>query len=228
MKISVIIPVYREENLPGLLADLLDRPDLEDTEVLVVRGDAGQTALDGMAGLGVTCLSSPGARSAAEPWRGGGRRRCPAVPARRHTASPPCLCRHPQHAAGQPSGRRGLPPGLRALLPGLDFIAAAANLRSRLTRVPYGDQAIFVRRDIFEALGGFEGIPIMEDVDFMTRLRKAGHPVRILHTAVRTSARRQQREGIAWCTLRNLLLRLLYHLGAPPRTLASLYRRHGD
>lgn len=59
MKISVIIPVYREENLPGLLADLLDRPDLEDTEVLVVRGDAGQTALDGMAGLGVTCLSSP-------------------------------------------------------------------------------------------------------------------------------------------------------------------------
>lgn len=108
--------------------------------------------------------------------------------------------------------------------PGLRFIALAANLRSRLTRAPYGDQAIFLRRAVFEAVGGYADIPLMEDLELMTRLRSMGMCIRILPQAARTSARRWEAEGLLRCTGRNLLLRGLYHLGLGPERLAGLYK----
>ena len=90
-----------------------------------------------------------------------------------------------------------------------------------------GDQAIFVRSSVFRELGGFLPLPVMEDLEFMTRLRRHGHNIRILAMSVRTSARRHLREGVLRCTLRNLFLRLLYHCGVRPSLLAALYRRHG-
>ena len=61
----------------------------------------------------------------------------------------------------------------------------------------------------------------------MTRLRRQGRAIRILAMPARTSARRQLREGLLRCTLRNLCLRLLHHLGVAPKLLSRLYRRHG-
>lgn len=104
----------------------------------------------------------------------------------------------------------------------LSFIAAAANLRTRLTGVFYGDQALFVRREAFAALGGFAPIPIMEDVDLGRRLKRRGR-VRLLDAAVQTSARRWERENPLYTTLRNTLLVSLYLLGVPPRRLARWY-----
>lgn len=108
----------------------------------------------------------------------------------------------------------------------LKFIALTASLRSRLTRAPYGDQAIFVRKDYFSRMGMYAPIPIMEDVELMRRIRRQGDPITILKTPVYTSARRWEKEGVLRGTLRNWVLRLLYHLGVRPETLARAYRPH--
>jgi rSAM/selenodomain-associated transferase 2 len=105
----------------------------------------------------------------------------------------------------------------------LGLIAAAANWRTRLTRIPYGDQGIFVRRSVFEQVGGYPEQPLMEDLEFSRRLKRAGRVV-ILSETVRTSSRRWDREGILWTTLRNQILVLLYWMGVPPARLARWYR----
>jgi GT2 family glycosyltransferase len=97
-------------------------------------------------------------------------------------------------------------------------------LRSRLTRVPFGDQAIFIRRDYFEHIGGYSNIPIMEDVDLMRRIRKKGDRICIIPEKVMTSARRWEKEGVLCATLRNWMLQSSYALGVPPERLAKYYR----
>jgi rSAM/selenodomain-associated transferase 2 len=106
----------------------------------------------------------------------------------------------------------------------LKVIEWSANLRSRLTRVPYGDQSIFLRKAYFDRVGGFMEIAIMEDLELMTRIRKKGGKIHILKQKSVTSSRRWKKEGIAACTLRNWLIRLLYHLGIPADRLAALYK----
>lgn len=114
----------------------------------------------------------------------------------------------------------------------LACIAAMANLRSRLLGLPFGDQAFFLPRQAFERLGGFADLPLMEDVDLVLRLRRAGHRPRILPQAVRTSARRWEKQGAVFCTLRNWSLLALWSLGVPAGSLARFYRpmgsRNGD
>lgn len=103
------------------------------------------------------------------------------------------------------------------------IIAAAANIRSGITGIPYGDQGIFVRRSVFEKVGGFKDIPIMEDVDLMRRLKKVGKIV-LLKDKVTTSARRWEKEGAVYTTLRNWLLITLYLLRVPPDRLYRAYK----
>ncbi len=104
----------------------------------------------------------------------------------------------------------------------LGLVAAAMNLRSRLTRVATGDQAIFVKRSVFEALSGFADIPLMEDVEISKRLRRQAPPM-IWPTPVHTSSRRWRRHGIARTVLLMWSLRLQYVLGVSP---TILYRRY--
>ena len=107
--------------------------------------------------------------------------------------------------------------------PGRWLVESTTNLRSRLWRMPYGDQALFVRRCAFEELGGFPDLPIMEDYEFVRRLRRLGK-LALLDTAVLTSARRWQRLGFLRTTLINKLVILGYRCGVPPVKLAALYR----
>jgi rSAM/selenodomain-associated transferase 2 len=104
------------------------------------------------------------------------------------------------------------------------LIEKAAALRSRLTRIPYGDQAVFMRKTVFNKLGGFSNIPIMEDVEIMRRIKKQGGKIRIIDRTVRTSSRRWEREGIIYTTLRNWLLITFYLLGVKPEKLVRFYR----
>ena len=97
--------------------------------------------------------------------------------------------------------------------------------RTRLTRVPFGDQAIFLRCGYFREIGGYRTIPIMEDVELMTRIRKAGGKIRIIPAKVMTSPRRWEEEGVLRATLRNWKMQLFYWWGVPPERLARFYRK---
>ena len=107
----------------------------------------------------------------------------------------------------------------------LRILEQTASLRSRITRIPYGDQGIFIRREIFQSIGGYMDFPIMEDFDLMQRLKRAGHHIIIISDKVRTSSRRWEREGVLYCTARNWTLVTLYMLGVSPEKLARFYRQ---
>ncbi|MBD3271541.1 MAG: glycosyltransferase [Elusimicrobia bacterium] len=104
------------------------------------------------------------------------------------------------------------------------LISRVASVRSRITRVPYGDQAIFIRKDYFFSIGCFASIPIMEDVELMRRIKKNKGRITISHYPVTTSARRWEQEGIIHATVRNWFISFLFWCGAPPSFLARLYR----
>jgi rSAM/selenodomain-associated transferase 2 len=105
--------------------------------------------------------------------------------------------------------------------PLLKVVACAMNLRSRLTGIATGDQAIFVRRDAFE---GFAEIALMEDIAFSTAMKRRGAPARVASCVV-TSGRRWESRGVLRTIVLMWRLRLMYFFGAHPDHLARLYRR---
>ncbi len=107
----------------------------------------------------------------------------------------------------------------------LRYISVRASLRSRLNRIPYGDQAIFMRKKYFDQIGRFKDIPLMEDVEFMRRVKRDGRKIHILPDKVTTSARRWQRDGALYTTVRNQVLVALFRLGVSPGRLAKYYWR---
>lgn len=103
-------------------------------------------------------------------------------------------------------------------------IESCMNLRSRLTGIATGDQAIFVARTAFEQVGGFPDIALMEDVAISRRLKAIARPA-CLRQKVATSARRWRANGIARTVVLMWRLRLAFALGADPRQLARRYER---
>jgi len=101
----------------------------------------------------------------------------------------------------------------------LRVVACAMNLRSRLSGIATGDQAIFVRRDAFP---GFAAIALMEDIAFSREMKRRGAPA-CLRERVRTSGRRWERRGVLRTVVLMWRLRLLYYFGATPERLARLY-----
>ena len=104
----------------------------------------------------------------------------------------------------------------------LRVIAWGANLRSRYARLPYGDQALFVRHDCFDALGGYPEVPFLEDVQLVQRLQRQGQ-MALLPQTVHTSGRRWLQDGVVYTTLRNNLVLGLYFCGVSPVTLNRWY-----
>ena len=105
--------------------------------------------------------------------------------------------------------------------PLLKAVAWTMNLRSRLTGIATGDQAMFVRR---EAFAGFPEIALMEDVAFCRRMKRRGAPA-CRREKVLTSARRWETRGVVRTILLMWRLRLLYFFGAPPERLSRIYYR---
>ena len=101
-------------------------------------------------------------------------------------------------------------------------IELGVRLRVRLLKLPYGDQAIFVRRSVFDRLGGYADLPLMEDVDLVRRLRGAG-TLMFSPAPVTTSPRRWERDGWVRRSAHNLTLATRYLLGASPARLACHY-----
>lgn len=105
---------------------------------------------------------------------------------------------------------------------GLGLIARMMNLRSRLSGIATGDQAIFVRRDVFEQISGFSDLPLMEDIEFSRRMKRIGRPA-CLSEKVITSGRRWEKHGVLRTILLMWSLRLRYFFGADPADLAREY-----
>jgi rSAM/selenodomain-associated transferase 2 len=100
------------------------------------------------------------------------------------------------------------------------IIELGVRLRVSLFRLPYGDQALFVRRRDFEALGGYADLPIMEDVDLVRRFCAKGH-LYCSPFAATTSARKWERDGWVGRSALHLRLIVLYFLGVPVERLAG-------
>jgi rSAM/selenodomain-associated transferase 2 len=112
---------------------------------------------------------------------------------------------------------------LSGVAPGLRVVERMISLRSRVTGIATGDQAIFVHAEWFRRAGGFPPIPLMEDVALSTALKRLGPPL-CLRDRATTSSRRWEERGIARTILLMWRLRLAYALGADPARLADRYR----
>ncbi len=140
------------------------------------------------------------------------------------TLLPPGFADHIRNALACPGVAAGafrlkIAPGLK----GLSLIERLANFRSRMGQLPYGDQGLFLSASLFRETGGFPEIPMMEDVEFIRKLRRKGKIV-LAPAAVITSARRWEKVGVWRNTLFNQLFLAAYFLGVNPETLARWYR----
>jgi rSAM/selenodomain-associated transferase 2 len=106
--------------------------------------------------------------------------------------------------------------------PGLRLVAFMMNLRSRMSGIATGDQAIFVKRDLFAALGGFPQIPLMEDIVLCRQLKRKGRPL-CIRTRVTTSGRRWEANGLMRTIVLMWWLRLAFFFGADAAVLAERY-----
>ena len=106
--------------------------------------------------------------------------------------------------------------------PVLSVVAWFMNLRSRLTGIATGDQATFVRRSAFQAVGGFPAIALMEDIALCRRLKRVSRPL-CLRERVITSGRRWEKKGVLNTIILMWRLRLAYFFGADPKELARQY-----
>lgn len=102
-------------------------------------------------------------------------------------------------------------------------IGRAASLKHRLTRVPYGDQAIFMLRRYFEDMGGYAAIRLMEDVELMSRVKRQGGRIIILPETVTTSSRRWENDGVIYTIFRNWIIQTFYLFGVPAHKLVKYY-----
>lgn len=107
---------------------------------------------------------------------------------------------------------------------GLRLVEWGVKLRSHLWKMPYGDQAIFLKKQTFQEIGGFPELPIMEDFELIRRLQSSGK-ITIIPVSVVTSARRWLQKGVFQTTLINQIVIIAYFLGIPPERLRTLYRR---
>lgn len=101
-----------------------------------------------------------------------------------------------------------------------------ANLRSRLFSLPYGDQAIFIKKDLFDKIGGFKEYPFLEDLEFVRRFRRFGKLKPLSHKVI-VSARRLKKGypfSPVFVSLRNVFIVLLFILGISPYRLLRFYR----
>jgi len=107
--------------------------------------------------------------------------------------------------------------------PAMRLVEWGANIRSALFQLPYGDQGLFMEKRVLDELGGFSPLPIMEDYELVSRLRRRG-PLVTLREAAITSARRWQRLGALRTTVRNFSMIAGFRAGVPPERLARFYR----
>lgn len=113
--------------------------------------------------------------------------------------------------------------GFDTARPFLALVSLIASLRTRVLRLPFGDQAIFIRREYFDRIGGYRNFPVMEDLDLMRRIRRRGGRIALLRARVKSSSRRWDRGGDLKTSLMNWRMRMRYRRGEDPALIAGSY-----
>ena len=219
-RVSIIVPAFREGNNPARLARLFDGSDEMELVFALAEGDS-QTHVPPGANIKTVTASQGRSRQ----MNAGASAVTGDILLFLHadTRIVPESLDNVRMALSKP-GVAGGAYRLKIASPRLSLkaISALANLRSGWFAMPYGDQAIFVKREVFKSVGGYEDIPIMEDVRLIEALRKKGRVVMIDDYA-ETSPRRWEKEGVLKATLRNIALITLFKLGVNPQRLARWY-----
>ena len=223
LRISVVIRSWRDaNNLEALLPELSRRKGI--AEIIVVDASADGKAERFALSSGATFFTSPTPNRGEQMNLGGAAARGDVIVFQHsdtgldeaHLSAIEAALADPEVIGGaffrKFDGRH----------PRLMWLESVARFLTSHGGTLYGDQSIFVRRDIFLKLGGFAKIPLMEDVEFSGRLRAAGK-IAVLDPPVQSSARRHLRKG-AWRTsIQNGLFIVLYHLGVSPHRLHRWY-----
>ena len=220
--ISIIIPALNEcRTLPDTLASI---PDMGEVEVIIVDGGSSDGTPGMAGGRGRVIRDGPGRGRQMNAGSAAARGEAllflhadttlppDAIPAIRSALL------HPDVVGG--AFRLRIATHRRILR----FVAWGVNLRSVVIGMPYGDQAIFVRRAVFSRLGGFADWDIMEDIDLVRRMRRHGR-MATLDTAVTTSARRWVANGVLRTTATNWVAILLYFFGVGAARIRRVYDR---
>jgi rSAM/selenodomain-associated transferase 2 len=221
--LSIILPVLNEgEGIAAALDELADLRALG-TEVIVVDGGSRDATIQRARLRADHVISAP--RGRALQMNAGAEKASSGVLLFLHADTRlPTDADHLVLSGLQRSGRAWgrFDVKIAGRNPLLAVVALLMNMRSRLTGIATGDQAIFVRRDAFRASGGFPPIPLMEDVALSKRLKRVGRPLCLRQRAV-TSARRWEKNGVLNTVLLMWRLRLAYFFGADPNELARQY-----
>ena len=223
IRTSIIIPTLDEAAVIRTTLDQLQPLRAQENEVIVVDGGSRDGTPDVAAPLADLVLRAPRGRAS--------QMNCGAASAsgdivlflHADTLLPPDAARLISEGlagSGRCWGRFDV--RIEGRHPLLAVVARFMNLRSRLTHIATGDQAMFVRRAAFDAVGGFAPVPLMEDVDLSRRLKRCSAPL-CLRAKVVTSGRRWESRGVVRTILLMWWLRLRYFLGASPDRLARLY-----
>jgi rSAM/selenodomain-associated transferase 2/rSAM/selenodomain-associated transferase 1 len=220
--ISVIIPTWCEEsNIGPLLHDLVGAPNVE---IIVVDGESSDRTLEIAASYNVKVIQA--SRCRAVQMNAGAKEARGDILLFLHadTRLPKNWALMVRNALAEPGTAAGaFELAINGNARGLRIIERLTNIRSRRLQFPYGDQAIFLRADLFRRIDGYSEAPIMEDFELIQRLRKLGRIITLPERAV-TSARRWRGLGIWRTTLINQAVIFGYLIGISPARLARWYR----
>ena len=223
VRLSIVVPVLDEAEGIAAMLDAIAAPRAAGHEVIVVDGGSGDDTLALSRSRADAAISGP--RGRARQMNAGAKLAQGDVLLFLHadTRLPPSAVDRIERAVAQGAAWGRFDVRIEGRSPMLAVVAALMNARSRLTGIATGDQAIFVRRDLFERLGGFPDQPLMEDVELSRRLRACAAPA-CLREQVVTSGRRWERRGV-WRTIVLMWrLRWRYWRGTAADELARAYR----
>lgn len=221
MSISIIIPVRNEEDAIGPCLDSLS--NCSDLEILVVDGGSSDQTIREIKRRGCSPISSA-------PGRGRQQNTGAKAASGDFFLFLHCDTRLPRNFTthvGKILQQEGVAAGafqlaINAQGLGYRIIEYSANLRSRMLKLPYGDQALFMKNETYFAANGFPDQPILEELDLLSRLKNLGRIV-IAPAYATTSARRWQQHGIVKTTIVNQLMLTGWAIGISSERLARWY-----
>lgn len=221
--LTIIVPVFNEEGAIASALDAIASMRKQGVEIIVVDGGSSDRSVELARPRADTIITSERGRAAQMNAGAAAANGRILLFLHADTRLPPQadrLITDGLARSGRPWGRFDV--RIEGRHPLLAIVARMMNLRSRLTGIATGDQAMFVTRETFHAVGGFPELPLMEDIALSVRLKRIARPL-CLRQQVITSGRRWEKHGVLRTIALMWRLRLSYALGADPEALAVRY-----